>query len=31
MHKDEADHVEMSGDLEEAPFLNAMEDESNVV
>ena len=29
--QDEADHVEMSGDLEEAPFLNAMEDESNVV
>jgi len=26
MHKDQEDHVEMSGDLEEAPFLNAEEE-----
>jgi len=26
LHKDQEDHVEMSGDLEEAPFLNAEED-----
>ena len=26
MHKDEEDHVEMSGDLEEAPFLDSQSD-----
>ena len=32
MHKDEEDRVAMSGDLEEAPFLNAESgEEENIV